>query len=120
MKTQVLIDKETGKKIKAEYLNEKEHFLFTLYSCGVLEKIAGKKLKILQYILENKNSSNYLLITTKELALKTKTSHQTVILTLKILKECGAITTRTGAIIVSKLAVLHKENGVKSLCFITE
>ena len=58
-------------------------------------------MEVVKYILNNmEKSTNTLIITTRELATKSKTSKQTVIETLKALEEAQIITRKTGAIMI--------------------
>ena len=50
--------------------------------------------------MSNKSTENTLIITNRELAEKTGTSLQTVSDTLKLLRESGLLTQRTGAIML--------------------
>lgn len=64
--------------------------------------IGGKKLKIVNYILDNVHLSNNMLIaTTREIAKVTGTSTQTVSRTLQILEEGNIIKRRTGALMLN-------------------
>lgn len=74
---------------------------YLLYFFNLFEQLGGKKYKILQYILKNKNAENQLIITNRELAKNTKTSLQTVSDTLKLLRNAKLIETRTGAIMLN-------------------
>src|SRR5699024_10236468 len=65
------------------------------------------------YILENMDkSTNTMIITTRELAIKSKTSRQTVIETLKILEEAQIIARKTGAIMIHS-SLIHRGNESK-------
>ena len=100
-----LVDEATGERLEAQEViqqHDRKNFEIAYISalCGIMNKLGGKRYAVLSYIIENKNTDNQLIITTKELALKAKTSEGTVVETIKLLRECGAIKTRTGAIMV--------------------
>lgn len=105
-KKQIWVNKETGEEIEG-YLSvkrtERSNFeiVYFSYLFDLFDKLGGKRLKILKYILENKGYDNVLVITVRELAKITNTSTYTVNQTLKILKEAKIINARTGAIIVN-------------------
>src|SRR5690625_1820028 len=79
----------------------------------LIDKLNNKKIQVVKYILENmEKSTNTLIITTTELAKKSKVSRQTVSDTLKILEESQIIARKTGAIMIhSKL--VHRGNHSK-------
>ena len=78
---------------------------YLTYLFDMFDKLAGKKYAVVKYILENKSRDNTLIITTRELAKKSGVGYNTVIETLKLLKEANLIQTRNGAIMLSpKLA----------------
>src|SRR5690625_6009795 len=67
----------------------------------LIDKLNNKKIQVVKYILENmEKSTNTLIITTTELAKKSKVSRQTVSDTLKILEESQIIARKTGAIMI--------------------
>ena len=66
----------------------------------LFDQLGGQKYKVFKYIIKNKNSENQLIITTRELAEKTKTSLPTVSATLKLLRNANLIEQRTGAIML--------------------
>lgn len=67
-----------------------------------IDEIGNAKMKILNYILENRErSNNSLIITIVELAEKTGVSRPTVTTTLQTLEKHGIIKRRTGAVILN-------------------
>jgi len=74
---------------------------YLTYFFNLFDKLAGKKYAVVKYILENKSSDNTLIITARELAKKSGVGYNTVIDTLKLLKDANLIQTRTGAIMLS-------------------
>ncbi|MCS4849464.1 replication/maintenance protein RepL, partial [Staphylococcus aureus] len=61
-----------------------------------------KKLKIVNYILDNVHlSNNTMIATTREIAKATETSLQTVTTTLKILEDGNIIKRKTGALMLN-------------------
>lgn len=78
---------------------------YLTYLFDLFDQLAGKKYAVVKFILQNKSAENTIIITTRELAKKCNVGHNTVIETLKILREAGLIVTRTGAIMINpKLA----------------
>src|SRR5699024_12108941 len=67
----------------------------------LIDNLGNRKMQVVKYILENmEKSTNTLIITTTELAKKSKVSRQTVSDTLKILEESQIIARKTGAIMI--------------------
>lgn len=73
---------------------------YLAYLFDVFDQLGGQKYKVFRYIIENKSSDNTLIITTRELAKKADVSYTTVTGAIKLLREKGLISTRTGAIMV--------------------
>jgi hypothetical protein len=80
---------------------------YLAYFFDLFDKLGGKKYVVFKYILNNKNSENQLIVTTRELADKTKTSHKTVLETLKLLRNARLIETRTGSIMLNPKLAHH-------------
>ena len=117
----VWINQRTGKVIEADQVIKKVprngfEITYLSYFFDLFDQLGGQKYKVFKYIIENKNSDNQLIITTRELAEKTKTSLPTVSATLKLLKESNLIQQRTGAIMLNpKLAHRGKDTKEKYL-----
>lgn len=98
---------ETGEVIEVDKLYRTQssgNFVkaYIVQMVSMLDAIGGKKLKVVNYILDNVHlSNNTLIATTREMALETNTSRQTVISTLKVLEEGNIIKRRTGAIMLN-------------------
>lgn len=105
--TQRLIDEQSGEVIEVDKLYRKQtsgNFVkaYIVQLVSMLDMIGGKKLKIVNYILDNVHLSNNMLIaTTREIAKVTGTSTQTVSRTLQILEEGNIIKRRTGALMLN-------------------
>jgi replication and maintenance protein len=105
--TQRLIDEQSGEIIEVDKLYRKQtsgNFVkaYIVQLVSMLDMIGGKKLKIVNYILDNVHLSNNMLVaTTREIAKVTGTSTQTVSRTLKILEEGNIIKRRTGALMLN-------------------
>lgn len=99
-----------GEPIEAEQVVKKVprngfEITYLAYFCDLFDKLGGKKYIVFKYIIENKNSENQLIITSRELAEKCNVGINTVTDTLKLLKTANLISTRTGAImLLPKLA----------------
>lgn len=98
---------ETGEVIEVDKLYRTQssgNFVkaYIVQMVSMLDAIGGKKLKIVNYILDNVHlSNNTLIATTREIAQETNTSLQTVTTTLKVLEEGNIIKRRTGAIMLN-------------------
>jgi predicted transcriptional regulator len=69
---------------------------------AAIDEIGNAKMKVLNYILDNREkSNNSLIITVAELAKKIGVSHPTIVTTLQILEKHGIIKRKTGAIFLS-------------------
>ena len=107
MGSQRLIDEQTGEVIEVDKLYRKQtsgNFVkaYIVQLISMLDMIGGKKLKIVNYILDNVHLSNNIIVTTtREIAKATNTSTQTVTRTLKILEEGNIIKRRTGALMLN-------------------
>ncbi|HDD6340572.1 TPA: replication/maintenance protein RepL [Staphylococcus aureus] len=105
--SQRLIDEESGEVIEVDKLYRKQtsgNFVkaYIVQLISMLDMIGGKKLKIVNYILDNVHlSNNTMIATTREIAKATGTSLQTVITTLKILEEGNIIKRKTGVLMLN-------------------
>ena len=106
---------DTGEIVEASEITKKigrQGFMITYLSAiiNLIEALGTKKMQVVKYILTNmEKSSNVLVITTRELATKSKVSLNTVIETLKILENANIIRRRTGAIMVNS-DLVHRGN----------
>lgn len=109
----IWINQRTGESVEADQIVKKVErsgfeITYLMYFMELFDKLGGKKYKVVKYILENRNKSdNTLIITTTELAKKSKVSRQTVSDALKIMEKANLIKRRTGAIIVHG-KLIHK------------
>ena len=100
------INKRTGEVIQANQIIKKtprNGFMITYLSAliNLIDKLGNKKMEVVKYILEHMDkSTNTLIITTRELSLKSKVSIKTVVETLKILDDANIIVRKTGAIMI--------------------
>src|SRR5699024_12845206 len=116
--TKGLIDEEIVEVIEVDKLYRKQTFgnfvkAYIVQLISMLDMIGGKKLKIVNYILDNVHLSNKTMIaTTREIAKATGTSLQTVITTRKIEEEENIIKRKTGALML-KAELLMREDDKK-------
>src|SRR5690625_3899510 len=116
--TMTRVKKETGEEIVTDDVIKKtgrNGFMITYLSAIVqlIDNLGNKKMQVVKYILENMDkSTNTMIITTRELAIKSKTSRQTVIETLKILESAQIIDRKTGAI-MNNSSLIHRGNESK-------
>lgn len=109
---QTFVNKETGKEINGlmkivECERDNFDIVYIMNFCNLFDVIGGKKYQILKYLLQNRNTENQIIITTRELSEKLNISRDTVLRTLNILKKCGVITTRTGVIRINPKVIVH-------------
>ncbi|HJE43255.1 replication/maintenance protein RepL [Virgibacillus sp. MSJ-26] len=109
---------DTGEIIEANDVIKKTSrngFMITYLTAIIqlIDNLGNRKMQVVKYILENmEKSTNTLIITTTELAKKSKVSRQTVSDTLKILEESQIIARKTGAIMIHSNLV-HRGNHSK-------
>lgn len=106
---------DTGEVIEANDVVKKTSrngFMITYLTAIIqlIDNLGNKKMQVVKYILENmEKSTNTLIITTPELAKKSKVSRQTVSDTLKILESAQIIARKTGAIMIHS-SLIHRGN----------
>ena len=109
------INKKTGEEITTNDIVKKtgrNGFMITYLSAiiNLMDRLGNKKMQVVKYILENMDkSTNTLIITTPELAAKSKVSRPIVSDTLKILEEANLIKRKTGAIMLHS-DLIHRGN----------
>lgn len=101
----VWVNQRTGETIEADQVIRKVprngfEITYLAYFMDLFDKLGGKKYVVFKYILSHKSSENTLIITNRELAKECQVGINTVTDTLKLLKEAGLITQRTGAIML--------------------
>lgn len=112
------INRRTGEVIQANQIIKKTNrngFMITYLSAliNLIDKLGNKKMEVVKYILEHMDkSTNTLIITTRELSLKSKVSIKTVVETLKILDDANIIVRKTGAIMIHP-ELIHKGTSQK-------
>lgn len=103
----VWVNQRTGEAVEADQVVKKVdrtgfEITYLMYFMELFDKLGGQKYKVVRYILENRSKAeNTLIITTEELAKKSKVSRQTVSDALKIMENANLIKRRTGAIMVN-------------------
>jgi len=106
---------DTGEIVEAAEMTRKvgrQGFMITYLSAiiNLIESLGNKKMQVVKYILTNmEKANNTLIVTTKELSVKSKVSENTVIETLKILENANIIRRKTGAIMVNS-DLIHRGN----------
>lgn len=93
-------------------ISRTEPFMITYLAeiINLIDTLGNKKMQVVKYILSHmEKSNNTLLITSRELATKSKTSLDTVTSTLKILEKANIIQRRTGAIMISPKLMNNKK-----------
>lgn len=103
----IWVNQRTGEVVEADQVIKKVdrtgfEITYLMYFMELFDKLGGQKYKVVKYILENRSKAeNTLIITTEELAKKSKVSRQTVSDALKIMEDANLIKRRTGAIMVN-------------------
>lgn len=103
---EVWINKRTGEEIEAKQVlhrvaRENFEIVYLSYLLDLFDKLGGKRYQVFKYIIANKSYDNTLIITNRELAIKSGVSTYTVTEALNMLRDAGIIKTRTGAIILN-------------------
>jgi predicted Rossmann fold nucleotide-binding protein DprA/Smf involved in DNA uptake len=118
------VNQRTGEIVEASTITKKigrQGFMIA-YLGAILSllDIGGKTMQVTKYILENmEQNSNYLLITSRELAEKSGASTTSVTKALKELESAGIIKRKTGAIMVNP-QLLHKGSEGKEKALMTK
>jgi predicted transcriptional regulator len=114
-----LIDESTGEVIEADELlrtESSQNFVkaYMSHIVMMLNLVGGKKIKVVNYILDNIHwSNNTLIATNREIAKKTGISYKTVADTLRILEESQIIKRKTGAIMLNPNLLLKGDESKK-------
>jgi DNA-binding transcriptional ArsR family regulator len=107
----IYIDKETGESqvfnvVNIEDVDSNFDKIWLAHILSAIDEIGNAKIKILSYILENREkANNSLIITTRELAQATDTSLDTVSKTLKSLEKNDIIKRKVGSIMLCPSAI---------------
>ncbi len=87
---------------------------------NMIDKLGNKKMTVVKFILEHMDKrTNTLIMTTTELAKKSKVGFNTVIETLKILDDAGLIQRKTGAIMLSPRLMNNRDKKGEASMMIT-
>lgn len=121
---QTWINKETGEEIETDMsiteVNRNDfEITYISFLYNLFEELGGKRYQVLKYILQNKDSNNKLITTVRELAKKADVSNSTVTEALKILKNAGLVTQRTGAIMLNP-KIAHRGSSKKEAYLLHE
>lgn len=100
VKTEAGVYKPTRSKSENVYVDGLKYALSTTRS---------KRAKILEYILEHKDTDNVIVATVRKIARETKISYATVVKTLQTLEKAEIIKRRQGLIMLNP-KVAHKGN----------
>ena len=114
---EVWTNNKTGEMVEADKVItkvERQGFEITylMYLFNLFQELGGKKYKVVEYIIKNKDTNNTLIITQRELADECKVGINTVIETLKILRDANLIQTRVGSIMIHP-RIAHKGTSSK-------
>lgn len=115
---------ETGEMLEASEILKpvgRNGFMITYLTTiiNLIDILGNKKMQVVKYLIANMDkSTNTIIITTKELAIKSKVSEKTVIDTLKILDNAQITERRTGAIMIHP-NLIHRGNQNKEKALIT-
>lgn len=115
------IDRETGEEqifnvVDIQDVDSNFDKIWLAHILSAIDEIGNAKIKILNYILENRErGNNTLIVTTRELAQATDTSLDTVSKTLKSLEKNNIIKRKVGSIMLCPNAIfkgkhIHRMN----------
>lgn len=90
----------------------KFEIVYTAQLFGILEKLGNRKIQVLSYLLDRKDSTNCLNITNTELAKEVGCSRTTVVDTLKVLSNAGLLV-RKGSVIMLSANFMVKGNQIR-------
>jgi len=97
--TKTVIDKETGKEIQLDVIQKEFDLMDSkrwrrvvmVDLMDAVEKIGNKKIKVLEFIVDNMDENNFIKYSQREIIKIMGVSEHTVNQTFKTLKECGLI-----------------------------
>jgi hypothetical protein len=117
-----LVDPNTGEiypcnVIAQDVQGRRNFYIMYMYNLMKLfDILGGQKYKLLEFIIDNMDSEQKLVMTIKEISQKSHISRQTVIDTLKILEQNNLIVRKTGCIMLNpKLFNNKSTSGEQSL-----
>lgn len=84
----------------------KFEIVYTAELFGVLDKLGNKKIQVLSYLLENKDSNNSLNMTNTEIAKNIGIARKTVVETMKILENADLVRRKNSVIMFSSNLML--------------
>jgi predicted transcriptional regulator len=122
MGSKELVDPQTGEIIPCEIISQdvqgRRNF-YIMYMSNMMKLFdifGGQKYKLLEFIIDNMDSEQKLVMTIKEISQKSHISRQTVIDTLRILEQNNLIVRKTGCIMLNpKLFNNKSTSGEQSL-----
>lgn len=116
MGSKELVDPKTGEVIQCDLIqqdvNGRRNF-YIAYMYNVLklfDVLGGQKFKVVEFIINNMNSDNQVLMTIKELSDKSEISLSTVKRTIKLLEENNLLVRKTGVIMLNPKLFNNKKN----------
>ena len=116
MGSKELVDPKTGEVIQCDLIqqdvNGRRNF-YIAYMYNVLKLfnvLGGQKFKVVEFIINNMNSDNQVLMTIKEFSDKSGISLSTVKRTIKLLEENNLVVRKTGVIMLNPKLFNNKKN----------
>ena len=116
MGSKELVDPKTGEVIQCDLIqqdvNGRRNF-YIAYMYNVLklfDVLGGQKFKVVEFIINNMNSDNQVLMTAKELSDKSGISLSTVKRTIKLLEENNLLVRKIGVIMLNPKLFNNKKN----------
>lgn len=85
----------------------------------MIEAIGNKKMRVVKYILSHMDSNNKLSETVDEIVAGSGVSKPTVVETLRLLEDVGAIARKTGTVMLSP-KIAHKGNAARERMLMTK
>lgn len=111
-----LVDPTTGEVIPCSLVQQdtygRRNFYITyMYNIMKLfDVLGGKKYKVLEFIIDNMNYENQLIMTTREIEKKSGISKKTILETLKLLEENNLIVRKTGVVMLNPKLFNNKKD----------
>lgn len=120
IKSRTLIDQETGEIIETTEIERKAkdinfHKIFIAHIIEALDSIGNQKIKLLTFLLANKNSDNLIIMTQREMAEKSQISLKTVSSTLRLLMDNNFIINKSPSVYVVNPNMIFKGSGQKRM-----
>lgn len=116
MGSKELVDPRTGEVIQCDLIQQdvdgrRNFYIAYMYNVlKLFDVLGGQKFKVVEFIINNMNSDNQVLMTIKELSDKSGISLSTVKRTIKLLEENNLLVRKIGVIMLNPKLFNNKKN----------